>query len=530
MITSLRNYQQDLYNKARDALKKHRAIFLQIPTGGGKTVIDSAICESVYSKGKRAWIVVNRNELLSQTSSHLRKWGVPHGMISSGMQESRAFKIHIVSKDTLIRRYDKIKNFPDLIIFDEGHLYLDRQIEIVSHLPEKCKIISQSATPERLDGRGLSELYETLILGPSIPELTSNGFLSPLKYFAPPIEGLSDLHTKGYDYDEEELESLLERRKVYGEAVLHYGKYGKGKAALIFCRSVKAAYQMAERFKDKGYNFHCIEGKLTDKKRKELISALAKGEIDGLTNADLCTYGLDVPRIEYSASLRPTLSKSLYMQMIGRVLRPFKDPITGYEKEHAIFMDHCNMVLEHQDSRYPGVPLHYVPDIEWNFHGTEKKKKDKTVKNMVMCPHLDFMYCENPRCASCGHNPDHEIKDARKPMIEIKTDLQELSKPVALSDRPYEERKEIQDQIGSAVLEYSTAEKTGVILPGPVGELLRIAESLGYNIMWTYWRLTDESRKTVNIPLLHEIARQKGFKKGWVFFKMQELKKHRHAG
>ena len=531
MIHSLRNYQQDLYLRARESLMRDRSVCLQLATGAGKTPITSAICESVFSKKRRAWVVVNRNELITQTSKHLKKWGVHHSLISSSMQESKAFLVHIVSKDTLIRRYDKIKNWPDLLMFDECHLFLDRQLEIISHLPEKSKIIGLTATPERYDQRGLSTqaggVYELLIEGPSIPQLTADGFLSPLKYFSPPIDGLQNIHTKGYDYDEEELEELLQRRKVYGEVVGHYEKYGKGKPALIFCRSVKSAYQTAERFRDKGFNFHTIEGKMSDKSRREMIAALTDGTIDGLTNCELATYGIDIPRVEYGASIRPTLSRALYFQMIGRILRPYSDPVSGYKKESALFFDHVNLVLEHQDENYPGMPPHYAPHIEWNFHGTEKKKKDKTVKNMIMCPHLDFMYCEHPHCTTCSHNPDHDIKDARQPMVVIPADLQELTKPVLLSDRPYEERKDIQDKIGSAVLEYSTAEKTGKILPGPVGELLRIAESLGYNIMWTYWKLNSEERKTINIPLLHEIARQKNFKKGWVFFKIQELKKHR---
>jgi superfamily II DNA or RNA helicase len=390
----LRDYQQTLYTQAREQLAKNKSIFIQLATGGGKTAIFSSMCESVFQKDKRAWIIVPRKELLMQGSNHLGKWKVPHGIISAGNDESRAFKIHVVSKDTLIRRYDKIKNWPDLLIFDEAHLYLDRQKEIVSHLPDHSKVIGFSATPERLDGRGLSELYESLIEGPSIPWLTERGFLTNLRYYAPPLQGIENIHKRGTELDEEELEELLKRRKVYGELVGHYEKYGKGKAALIFCRSVKSAYHTAERFQEKGFNFHCLEGKMPAKKRRDLIQAHKMGEIDGLTNCDLATYGLDIPRIEYGASIRPTLSRALYFQMIGRILRPFEDPITGYKKEEALFFDHVNLVLEHQEDKFPGVPPHYVHHIEWNFTGTEKRKRKKKDANMRLCPFLDYMYCE----------------------------------------------------------------------------------------------------------------------------------------
>ncbi len=515
-MNALRSYQSDLYQRARQALAGNRAVCLQLATGGGKTPVMSAMCESVFGKQKRAWIVVPRRELLTQASRHLVKWGVPHGVIAANAQESRAYKIHVVSKDTLIRRYDRIKNWPDLMIFDEGHLYLDRQIEIISHLPESSKIIGMTATPERLDGRGLSEVYNALITGPSIPWLMSQGYLSPLRYFSPPLEGLSDLHVRGTDYDEDELEELLQRRKIYGEMVGHYEKYGRGKAALIFCRSVKSAYQTAERFRDKGFNFHTVEGKMPARRLKELLDGHREGKIQGLTTCDLVLYGVDIPRVEYGASIRPTLSRSLYMQMIGRVLRPFPG------KESAIWMDHCNMILEHQDEHYPGIPLHYVPEITWNFDGRERRKRDKAQKNVVLCVHKDFMYCENPHCTTCEYNPDHTVKDARKPMVVIPAELVEAAKPVPMNERPVQEQRDIEARIGAAILEYKST-----MAPGPVGELLRLADELGRSVMWVYWALTAENRMTVNHPLLAEIARQKNFKPGWTYFAAKRIRDRR---
>jgi superfamily II DNA or RNA helicase len=513
MITALRDYQQDLYIKTRNALGRHRAVCVQSATGSGKTPIVSAMVESVNQKEKRAWFIVPRKELLTQASSHFRKWNVPHGIMAPNSQESRAYKIHIVSKDTLIRRYDKIKNWPDLLIFDEAHLYLDRQKEIISHLPEKSKIIGLTATPERLDGRGLSEIYQELIEGPSIPWLTQRHFLTELRYFSPPIDGLQDLHVRGVEYDEEELEQLLERKKVYGELVGHYEKHGKGKPALIFCRSVKSAYQTAERFREKGFNFHCIEGTMSDKKRKDLIAALTAGEIDGITNCEIATYGLDIPRVEYGASIRPTLSRALYMQIIGRILRPYENPKTGYKKTEAYFFDHVNLILEHQDPEYPGKPLHFIPKITWNFDGTEKRKRKKDENNIRLCPLNDYLYCDKPSCHGCALNPDNQSPDPRKPMVVIPTDLTEILKPIPLGERPLTERREIQDRIGAAVMDYKNT-----MNPGAVGELLRIQESLGYNILWVYWKLTEQERLTINFPVLHEICRIKGYKSGWVYF------------
>lgn len=491
----------------------NKSACIQLATGGGKTPIIAAICESVFTKQNRAWIVVPRKELVIQSSNHLRKWGVPHGMITANQQESKAFRIHVVSKDTLIRRYNKIKNWPDLLIMDEAHLYLDRQIEIISHLPITAKIIGMTATPERLDGRGLSEVYNDLIEGPSIPELTRNNYLSQLRYFAPPIDGLNNIKRRGFDYDEEELEELLERRKIYGQVIGHYEKHAKGKPALIFCRSVKSAYQTAERFQEKGFKFYCIEGKMSDKKRKELIQALTDGEIHGLTNCEIATYGLDIPRVMYGASIRPTLSRTLYFQMVGRILRPYPG------KEFAMFFDHVNMLLEHQELDYPGIPPHYVPHIEWNFYGREKRKKKKIEVAPKLCPYLDFMWCDKKSCINCLHNKDKLQADVRKPMVIINTDLKEKDRPQPLCDREPEEKIKIQNEISKNIFLYKENPDRG-----PIEKLLDIANYLGYKPLWVYWKLTPESRLTVNVPLIHEIARIKNYKPYWCIKIEEQIK------
>lgn len=551
-MIGLRDYQKELYIKAKKALSKNRTACIQLATGGGKTPVMASMCDSVYGKDKRAWLVSPRQEISDSMSRHLKKWGVPHGQIKPNRQESRAFKIHVVSKDTLIRRYDKIKNWPDLLVFDECHLYLDRQIEIISKMdeviknPEKHKILGFTATPERYDGRGLwsgaGGVYDVLCDGPSIPWLMENDYLSQMRYFSPPIDGLSNLKRKGYDLDAIELDELLKRQKIYGKVIGHYEKHGRGKPALIFCRSVKSAYYTAEEFRKKGFNFHCIEGKMTDKRRRDLIQALTDGTIDGLTNCELATYGLDIPRIEYGASIRPTLSRSLYFQMIGRILRPWIEYHMKYEdgkyvfdldnikykKEEALFFDHVNLVLEHQEPDYPGVPPHYVPYINWNLKGTEKRKIKKSESNIKLCPYLDFMYCEKPHCQSCVHNPDKSKPDCRRDMVVIPADLIEKSKPIPIKDRPFEEQREIQDKIGSAVIDYKNTEN-----PNAIGQLLKIAKDIGVSPkkipFWVYWKLTPGNRYTRNIPVLHEIARQLNYEPGWVHFALKIVDKKRRG-
>ncbi len=210
--------------------------------------------------------------------------------------------------------------------------------------------------------------------------------------------------------------------------------------------------------------------------------------------------------------------------MIGRILRSYTNPETGYKKVEALFFDHVNLVLEHQEPDYPGVPPHYVPYINWNFKGREKRKIKKSESNIKLCPYLDFMYCEKPHCQSCFHNPDKSKSDCRRDMIIVPAELIEKSKPIPIKDRPFEEQREIQDKIGSAVVDYKNTE-----YPNAITILLDLAEKLGYSPMWVYWKLTPDNRYTRNIPVLHEIARQKGYKPGWVHFALQKIDNKRRG-
>ena len=557
----LRDYQLETVNALRDLLGTRRSACLQLATGAGKTPIVAEITRTAYSRDFRVWFVVPRNELLQQGSNHFQRWQVPHGLIAAGKEESRAFHVHVVSKDTLIRRYERVKNWPDLLVFDEAHLYLDRQLEILERLPERTKVIGVTATPERLDGRGLSEVYEGVHYGPSIPWLTDRGFLSPLRYFAPPIQGLENIHRRGTEYDADELEALLEKRKVYGDVIRYYEKYGgirhsslslptqsivelnrnyhRGRPALIFCRSVKSAYETAERFTAAGFLFFTIEGQMPNARRKELIDALRQGKIDGLTNCDICTYGLDVPRVEYGASIRPTLSRSLYFQMVGRILRPFPG------KEEAFFFDHANLVEEHTEPSAPGIPLFYLDGLTWNFFGRVKRERAPSdTSGLRLCPLKDYQYCSDPACAS-GCKLDPQAAQRREALETVDIALEERTPPRSWQELAPGEKRDVQDRIGQATDAWlaALAEDPPRIDPGPVGELLRIAEELGRAPMWVYHFLTEKDEeiraeaksmtvaeyrrmaRAVNVPLLYEIARQKGYKPGWVWWKRKEIER-----
>jgi len=506
----LRPYQQDLFERTQAAFSHHKAVCVQLCTGAGKTPIIAKICESALLKKNNVWVVVPRLELINQTSKHLKSLNVAHGMICQGMVESRLYNVHVVSKDTLTRRYSQIKRHPNLIIVDECHLALDRQIGISKQFPDS-RILGFTATPERLDGRGLSELYGTLVEGLSIPELTRGDYLSKLRYFSPPLEGLDKIKRQGTDYNAEDLDAFLNRKKIYGRCIDHYERHAKYKPALVFCRNVQSAYDIAAKFRQRGYEFYCIEGNMEHGERRRLIKALGDGEIHGLTNCEIATYGLDIPSVQVGICLRPTLSRSLYFQMVGRLLRIYKD------KDFAMFFDHVHNLHEHADERHPDIPPHYLENIEWNFNGDDKRKrkgKDENELSLKLCPDC-FLYFDGLVCPNCGSK--HKPATQKTAIEVIDKELVEHT-PIPLKNLPPQEKREFIDKINNAIELYETSACQAVT------DMIKLQEKFGYSVLWIYWKLNKENRQSVNISLLSEIARQKKYKKGWVFHQRRKLK------
>jgi superfamily II DNA or RNA helicase len=388
----LRPYQERIIAEVRQAIGSGcRAPLVVSPTGSGKTVMFSHIADGAGRKNKRVWILVHRAELVDQTSRTMREIGIPHGVIAAGWPIDPLPHVQVVSVQTVVRRTGGLIP-PDVIIVDEcHHAAAGTWGKILQAFPQAIRL-GFTATPERLDGKGLSDTFDALIRGPEVAWLIENGFLTAPKYYAPPNQlNLDGLHVRGGDFARDELAKEMDKPMITGDAVGHYQRICPGVPAVAFCASVAHAEHVAQAFAAAGYRAATLDGTLDRVERRRRVRALADGGLQIITSCEIISEGFDIPVVTAAILLRPTKSLGMHLQQVGRVLR------IAPGKERAIILDHVGNCLRHGLAE---------EEREWSLEGRKKKSKkasDEDAPPVRQCPKCYACHVPAPICPECGH-------------------------------------------------------------------------------------------------------------------------------
>lgn len=386
---NLRAYQQRAVNELRLAFRDGAtAPLLVMPTGSGKTQVFSHIAASAAELGRRVLILVHRRELIRQASAKLTAAGLTHGLIAAGTPPTDA-PVQVASVQTLVRRIAHLNWQPDLIIIDEAHhAVAGSWARVLQHWPYAFRL-GVTATPSRLDGRGLGDVFDHLVLGPSVLQLVANNFLSPHRLYAPPVVAdLSGLRSRAGDYTPEQAAERMAKPTVTGDAIDHYRRIADGLPAIAFCCTVAHAESVTAAFKAAGYRAALITGAMPTAERDAVINGLASGDVQVLCSVDVISEGTDVPNVAAAILLRPTQSEGLYLQQVGRILRPQPGKI-------AVILDHVGNVHRHG---FPDDHRH------WSLDAAPRRQRSngQPAPSVRTCPECFAAFKPQPQCPICG--------------------------------------------------------------------------------------------------------------------------------
>ena len=320
------DYQEDMVKRVQEAFKHHDAVMVQMPTGTGKTHVLASIV-GLFLK-KNVWVVAHRRELVSQIKDTLG-WFFP---------TLDSEKIQVVSIQWLSRHYRELKEKPSLIVIDEAHHALAETYAEVMNAYPKAKKLGLTATPYRLNGKGFTDLFDTLLCSWNMERFIAEGRLSLYDYYSIKpdcadqllIDSLQKRGADG-DYQQKELNEVMDVRPSLERLCLTIKQYVPGKKGIVYAISIQHAEHIAEFYRENGIKAVAISSKTPLADRKLLIEKFKKthtdltdstdNEIEVLVSVDLFSEGFDCPDVEFIQLARPTLSLAKYMQMVGRGLR-----------------------------------------------------------------------------------------------------------------------------------------------------------------------------------------------------------------
>ena len=352
------DYQEDMKERIEKALRLHRSVMAQMPTGTGKTYLLTAVIDSFVSNNpmEKVWIVAHRRELVSQIDDTVRKF---HSFSASNTS-SLLLSVKAMSIQWLMRHYDEIEEEPGMIVIDEAHHALAKTYKEMWERFPKAKFLGLTATPCRLNGKGFTDLFDVLVQSWSVPEFISKGRLATYDFVSIKSDGVTQrlidsLQKRGADgdYQNKEMDMLLNKKPSIERLYRSLEEFGKDRKGIVYAINISHAQKITKLYQENGVKAIAIDSKTPATERQQDIEAFKKGDIQVLVNVDIFSEGFDCPDVEFVQLARPTLSLAKYLQMVGRGLRVAKG------KKNCVIIDNVGLYR-----------VFGLPSQVWNWKAT----------------------------------------------------------------------------------------------------------------------------------------------------------------
>lgn len=392
----LYDFQEKLVGDIDAAHESVRAVCAVAPTGAGKTVTFAHIAarESLFD---RVLIAAHRTELLDQISNALTRVHVRHSV-----NKFNGAGVVVAGIDTIARRLNREAGEwdPGYLIIDECHHSRAATWNRVIDHYSRARVLGVTATPARLDGLGLGDVYDTMVMAPTPAELMDKGILCEADYYSIPTSAtLDESRKRGGDFTYEALREFSAQFQ-YGDAVEHYRRLADGKRAAIFCISVAHAMAVAGVFEEAGYPAGVLHGGMTASERARVVEQFRQGDLRIVTSCNVISEGFDLPAIEVVILLRPTAALVIHLQQLGRALRPMEG------KNKAIVIDHVGNVHRHGFAH---------TERQWSLDSRVRNRESAGEAPVRVCPECFLtLPVQTKVCPGCGYEFVTEPKKPQK--------------------------------------------------------------------------------------------------------------------
>jgi DNA repair protein RadD len=397
----LRPYQQNALDRIREAFRNQkRKVMVCSPTGSGKGVMLASVINSAAAKGTKVLFLVHRTEILFQVSDYMDHYAIPHGIIKAGEIYDPRHNVDLASVQTMVRRI-KHKDFGhyEMIVIDEGHhSTAATYIEIIEKYAPKL-LIGFTATPCRKSGMGLGALYNELIIVETMANLVDQGYLVPVRYFAPFEPDLKGVKLTGGDYNEKQLSMTMMQGAITANIVEKWKQLGEDRQTVCFTTTVAHSIAVCEKFRAEGIDAEHVDGATDPEERKDILKRYARGEFKILCNCAVFTEGVDIPSISCVIMARPTKSIVMYLQCVGRGMR------LADGKTDMILLDMAGVYWEHG-------PITEITNWTLNENtkmvSKENEKRKERNSRPITCLSCHHVYTGQLKCPHCGTIPVKE--------------------------------------------------------------------------------------------------------------------------
>jgi superfamily II DNA or RNA helicase len=416
---TLRPYQVQLIKDLYETLGQGESRVAVIAgTGAGKTVIAGQICAHAEARGCRLLFLVHLDVLVGQTHEKMQAFGLHCGFIKAGWKEDPSAPIQIASVQTMTKRQWWRTWHADVVLYDEAHTTVFSKVgqQLIYHTHKNAVHLALTATPYRLGREQLGDHMQALVSSPVPAVLQKMGFLAPMKYYGMSQEDRIDLagvRTVAGDFDERALKVACDRPELVERIVKEWHRLTPDKRTIAFCVDVEHAYHVAEAFRQAGIAAATVDGNTPIKDRHQLYRALRDEEILVLTSCNVISIGFDEPSVEVGLLLRPTQSRALHFQQIGRVMRiaPHTDKLHGTILDQAGNLERLGFP---EDVREYTLPTSQEPETQGNV----------PTKLCPCCGRIVWIFMMI--CPECDHHWANETQILLSDLAEMLSDEQRL--------------------------------------------------------------------------------------------------------